>query len=64
MGIFCNPKPIIAKSLFPDVVVSHTQEAENTGMKGKCYFFTLARTLLTWKGRNEGWVPEGHIHFA
>jgi hypothetical protein len=32
---------------FDTVVVSHTHDAENTGMKGKRLFFTLASTLLT-----------------
>ena len=31
---------------FDTVVVSHTQEAENTGMKGKCYFLLLQGLYL------------------
>jgi len=49
---------------FDTVVVSHTDEAQDTGMRGKCCFFTLAKVLLMRTGRNEGWSPEGHIHFA
>jgi len=49
---------------FDTVVVSHTDEAQSTGMKGKRCFFSLANVLLMGTGRNEGGSPEGHIHFA